>query len=679
MKQNLSAPPKVRSGHLDREALVYVRQSTMAQVRFNHESTQRQYALQERALSLGWPEEHIRVIDGDLGISGSGRSRRPGFAQLVTSVSLGEVGAVFGLEISRLARSSADLMKLLELCSLFDTLVIDEDGIYDMSDFNDRLLIGLKGTMGEAELHFLHARMIGGKENAASRGELRFPLPVGYVYDPDGRTVMDPDEEIQHAVATLFKVFRSSGSAYGVVRHFAENSLLFPKRAYGGAWDGKVTWGTLTHSRVLTAIHNPAYAGAYVYGRYRDNKTVNADGHFEHHPVRLPDKGDWKVFIPGHHPAYISWDDFEENQKLLDSNRTNAERCGPAREGAALLPGILLCGRCGRRMTVRYTGTGGIRPQYECVGRWEHGNKATCSSVPADILDQAVSEKILSIMKPSELELSLKVMHSIRDADKASDRQWLLAIERAQYEADRAERQFMLADPENRLVVRSLESNWNQKLKDLEKIRQDYSIYSSKKNWVPSREEELDIISLARRIPEIWNAPSSTPKEKKRIIRILVEDITVLAEKRCPDFLVGIRFRSGKHEQVSLKKPIPCADRKRHTDDTVSLIRELAASMDDFEIAGRLNHDGLFTPEGKSFTYASVRWIRYKHGISGPYQRNRQGISVAETASLLGISAGKIYYGISAGKIPARKQHPGWPWEVLVDDSNLDSIKALYT
>lgn len=609
MKQNPSIPSKVRAEHLNRAALVYVRQSTMAQVRFNQESTQRQYALQERALSLGWPEEHIRVIDGDLGISGSGRSKRPGFAQLVTSVSLGEVGAVFGLEISRLARSSADLMKLLELCGLFGTLVIDEDGVYDISDFNDRLLIGLKGTMGEAELHFLHARMIGGKENAASRGELRFPLPVGYIYDADGKTIMDPDEEVQHAISTLFRAFRSSGSAYGTVRYFAENGLSFPKRAYGGAWNGKISWGTLTHSRVLSVIHNPAYTGAYVYGRYRDNKTIDADGHFEHHPVRLPNREDWKVFLPEHHLAYISWDDFEENQKLLDSNRTNSERCGPAREGAALLPGVLLCGKCGRRMTVRYTGTGGIRPLYECIGRWEHGNKATCSSVPADVLDQAVSEKILSVMKPSELEISLKVMHSIGDTNKISDKQWLLAIERAQYEADRTERQFMLADPENRLVVRSLETNWNQKLKELEKAKQDYAVYSSKRPWIPSEAEEQSILNLARRIPEIWNAPSSTPKEKKRIIRILIEDITVLSEKRCSDFSIGIRFRSGKCEQLSLKKPLPCADRKRHTDDTIALIKELASSLDDYEIADHLNQDGITTPEGKDFTYAGVRWI----------------------------------------------------------------------
>lgn len=672
-------PHKVRPEHLNRDALVYVRQSTMAQVRFNQESTQRQYALREKALSLGWPEESIRVIDGDLGISGSGRAKRPGFAQLVTSVSLGEVGAVFGLEISRLARSSADLMKLLELCALFGTLVIDEDGIYDMSDFNDRLLIGLKGTMGEAELHFLHARMIGGKENAASRGELRFPLPVGYVYDFDGRIIMDPDEAVQNAISTLFKEFRASGSAYGVVRYFTKNNISFPKRAYGGAWDGKITWGTLTHSRVLAVIHNPSYAGAYVYGRFRDQKTVDSDGHFEHHSVRLPNREDWKVFIPGHHQAYISWDDFEANQILLESNQTNAERSGPAREGAALLPGIILCGRCGRRMTVRYTGTGGIRPAYECVGRWEHGNKATCSSVPADVLDKAVSEKILSIMKPSELEISLKVIHSIGDADRMSDKQWLLAIERAQYEADRAERQFMLADPENRLVVRSLETNWNQKLKALEQAKQDYAVYSSKKAWTPSQEEEQDILNLARKIPQIWNAPSATPKEKKRIIRILIEDITVTAEKRCPDFSIGIRFRSGKCEHLSLKKPLPCADRKRHTDDTITLIQELALAMDDHGIADHLNQKGLTTPDGKSFTYASVRWIRYKYAISGSYQRNRQGISVSEAASLLGISVGKVYYGISAGKIPARKQHPGWPWEILIDDANLETIKSLYS
>lgn len=677
MNPNLNKSPKLKPNHLNRDALIYVRQSTMAQVRFNQESTQRQYALKEIAIALGWPEERIRVIDGDLGISGSGRSKRPGFTQLVTSVSLGEAGAVFGLEISRLARSSADLLKLLELCGLFETLVIDEDGIYDMGDFNDRLLIGLKGTMGEAELHFLHARMIGGKENAASRGELRFPLPVGYARDPDGNTVMDPDEEIQHAIFTLFRAFRATGSAYGVVRYFAENQLLFPKRAFGGAWDGKISWGTLTLSRVVGIIHNPAYTGAYVYGRYRDQKTIDPEGHYEHHAVRLRDKSAWKVFIPEHHQAYISWEEYEANLAILDNNRTNTELSGPAREGAALLTGILLCGKCGRRMTVRYTGNGGIRPVYECLGRWEHGNKATCSSIPAMVIDQAVSEKVLSVMKISELEIALKVIHNINSENQVSDRQWLLSFERAQYEANRAERQFMLADPENRLVVRSLEANWDQKLKDLEKLKQDYALHCSRKLWSPSEKEEEDIRRLAERIPEIWSSPLTTPKDKKRIIRILVEDVTVFAEKRCRDFSIGIRFRSGKCEKLSLEKSLPAPDRKRHSADTVNMIREFSSIMYDHEIAEQLNRAEVTTPDGKAFTTASVRWLRYKHHIPGLFQTEKQGISVSEAASLLGISSNRVYSGISSGKIPARKGRPGWPWIIMIDSSNIETIKAL--
>lgn len=671
--------PKIRPEHLDKEALIYVRQSTMAQVRFNQESTQRQYALQEKALLLGWPEERIRVIDGDLGISGSGRSKRPGFAQLVTSVSLGEVGAVFGLEISRLARSSADLMKLLELCGLFGTLVIDEDGIYDMSDFNDRLLIGLKGTMGEAELHFLHARMIGGKENAASKGELRFPLPVGYTRDIDGNTVMDPDQEVQNALFTLFREFRTTGSAYGVVRYFSQNNLSFPKRAYGGAWDGRITWGTLTHSRVLSVIHNPSYTGAYVYGRFRDMKTVDPEGHFQHHSVRLDSKEEWKVFLPNHHPAYISWDDYEANQRLLENNRTNAELSGPAREGSALLTGILLCGKCGRRMTIRYTGNGGIRPVYECIGRWEHGNKATCSSVPAKALDDAISEKILSIMKASELEIALKIMRNISDHNALSDRQWQLSIERAQYEASRAERQFMLADPENRLVVRTLESNWNKKLRDLEKAKKDYAIHCAKKPWTPSSKETEDILSLAQKIPEIWKAPSSTPKEKKRIIRILIEDVTITADKGCNTFTAGIRFRSGKCEQFTLQKPLPVYARKKHNEETIQRIQELALNMDDAEIAEHFNASGIITPEGKPFTSNGIRWLRHKYQIPGPFLAKKDGLSVTETAAVLGISIHQVYYGIKAGKLPARKQKQGWPWEILIDQSNLEEIKKRYS
>lgn len=603
-------------------------------------------------------------------------SKTSGIPQLVASVSLGEVGAVFGLEISRLARSSADLMKLLELCGLFHTLVIDEDGVYDMGDFNDRLVVGLKGTMGEAELHILRSRMLGGKENAATKGELRFPLPVGYVYDPTRKTIPDPDEQVYNAISTVFRAFRTTGSAYGVVRHFASNSLLFPKRAYGGAWNGKLTWGTLTHSRVLSVLHNPAYAGAYVYGRYKDKKTVNSDGHFEHHTVCLP-KEEWKVFLPDHHEAYISWEEFEANQKLLDSNRTNNEVSGPAREGAALLQGIILCGRCGRHMTVRYTGNGGIRPAYECLGRWEHGNKATCTSIPASIVDHAISDKILSILKPSQLEIALKVIHSIGETERSADRNWKLSLERAQYEADRAERQYMLAEPENRLVVRTLENAWNQKLQDLEQVKQDYTAYCSKKPWNPTGTESDDIFHLAEQIPAVWNAPSSTPKEKKRIIRILIEDVTVLASAWKSEFSIGIRFRSGCCEAIPLVKPGRRADVVRHDNSTIALIRELSASMDDSEIVAYLKSNGILTKTGTEFTKHSIRWIRHKNKIPNMYQCSHQGFTVDETANLLGISTGKVYYYIDKGIIPASKQRPGWPWEIALDASKISELRNM--
>ena len=668
--------PKVTPKHLNRDAVVYVRQSTIAQVRHNRESTQRQYALQEKALGLGWDSSRICVIDEDLGITGSGRAKRQGFQQLVASVSLGEVGAVFGLEISRLARSSADLMKLLELCGLFHTLVVDEDGIYDMSDFNDRLVLGLKGTMGEAELFILRSRMLGGKESAAARGGLRFPLPVGFVYDSSKKIVKDFDEQVRNAISAVFSEFRAAGSAYGVVRHFAQNKMLFPKRAYGGAWDGKLTWAALTHSRVLGILHNPSYTGAYVYGRFHGQKAVDSDGHFIHHTVKLP-KEQWKVFIPGHHEAYITWGEYESNLKTLGANLTNGEKSAPAREGAALLQGIVLCGKCGRRMSVRYTGNGGISPVYECKGRWEHGNKSTCTCIPAPAADQAVSDKILSLMKPSEFEMALKLMRNIRETDNASDIRWKLSLERAQYEADRAERQYTLAEPENRLVVRRLESAWNQRLQELEQLKKDYAGHCSKKAWQPSDDECAEIIKLAENIPNIWGAESSSYKDKKRIIRIIMEDVTVMAESGNPVFTIGLRYRSGHTETISLSKRRKQCDEVRHSQDTVDMVTNLSHSMNDADIAAHMNASGFRTPVGKKFTEDSIQWIRFKHHIPSYFQNSRGGLTVKEAAKLLGISAGRVYYYIDKGLIPATKRHPGWPWEVSMDDAKIAELKIL--
>ena len=364
---------KITQAHQSKPAYIYVRQSTLAQVRHNQESTERQYALKDKALTLGWPQRSIKVLDRDLGQSGAQMSGREDFKTLVADVSMGQVGAVFALEVSRLARSNLDWHRLLELCALTHTLVIDADGCYDPGDFNDGLLLGLKGTMAQAELHFLRGRLLGGKLNKAQKGELRFPLPVGFCCDDQDRIVVDPDEEVRGAVALVFRLFQETGSAYAVVQRFAREGLRFPKRSYGGSWAGKLIWGRLAHGRVLSLIKNPSYAGAYVFGRHQYAKTITAEAEV-HKNVRLMPTSQWRVNLPEHHEGYITMEEFEQNNQRLARNRTNGEGTilsGAAREGLALLQGQLLCGKCGRALTVRYQGNGGIYPTYECG--WMHG------------------------------------------------------------------------------------------------------------------------------------------------------------------------------------------------------------------------------------------------------------------------------------------------------------------
>ncbi len=392
---------KITAGHRDRTALIYVRQSSLAQVRDNTESTARQYALGDEAVRLGWARQSVEVIDADLGLSGRSAQHRSGFKDLVSRVCLGEVGAIFGLEISRLARSSADLSRLLELARLTDTLVIDADGIYDLANFNDRLLLGLKGTMSEAELHLLASRLQGAKRAAAERGELRFPLPVGFIYD-DGNTTIDPDAEVQAAVTDVFAAFRAGGSAYQVVAAF--KGRRFPLRAYGGVWAGQLRWGRLTHSRVLGILANPSYAGVYVFGRYRSRRIVEPDGSVRTTSVELP-RDEWPVVIHDHHAGYISWDDYLANGARLAANLTNAG-ARPPREGHALCQGIIGCGSCGRPMTTRYHRNG--HAAYECsASRADQMATATCRSITAAPVDDAVAERLLDALNPEEVALAL--------------------------------------------------------------------------------------------------------------------------------------------------------------------------------------------------------------------------------------------------------------------------------
>ena len=415
--------PKITELHRSKPAYVYVRQSTLAQVRHHQQSTERQYALREKAQELGWSEPSIRILDRDLGMSGAQTTGRDDFKTLVAEVSMGQVGAVFALEASRLARSNLDWHRLLQLCALTETLVIDEDGCYDPADFNDGLLLGLKGAMAQAELHFLRVRLQGGKLNKAKKGELRFPLPVGFRYDEESRIILDPDEEVRSAVGLVFRLFHETGTAFAVMQRFAESALRFPKRSYGGAWDGKIIWGRLTHGRVLGILKNPSYAGRYVFGRYHWRREINPSGEIQKrmHAVAM---ADWRVSLPEHHEGYISWEEFLKNQERLDKNRTNGDETllsGPAREGLALLQGLLLCGHCGRALTVRYTGNGGIYPCYLCNWLRREGLASKdCMSFRCDLLDAAVAKEVLQALQPAELEPALAALQELEARDQIS-------------------------------------------------------------------------------------------------------------------------------------------------------------------------------------------------------------------------------------------------------------------
>jgi len=647
----------------------------MRQVMFNRESTERQYALVEKAENLGWAREQILVIDEDLGITGSGRSQRQGFQNLVAKVSLGEVGAIFGLEVSRLARSSAQLLRLLELCGLFDTIVADDDGIYDLTDFNDRLILGFKGTMSEAELHVLRLRMIGGKKNKAEKGELRFPLPVGYVYAADKQVEFDPNEGVQTAVRNVFSAFKAGGSAYSVVRYFSENGLQFPKRAYGGAWDGKLVWGSLTYSRVLDIIYNPSYAGMYVYGRYQDRKTVTPDGLFIHHISRLP-QDQWSICIPDHHPAYITKETYEANIRQLRANRTNVEVSGAAREGAALLQGIIMCGKCGKHMTVRYTGNGGIAPRYECKGRWVHGNnKSVCTSVLAKRVDDVIAQRVINAVQPANLELAVQVMNKLLEQDDVADKSWKLALEAAEYEAARAERQYQQVEPENRLVARSLEKQWNERLTALEKMHKDYKEHKSTRNWVPTENDKAEILALAKELPQIWCDSNTTAKDRKRILRTLIEDVTVFAEPRQADMRLGLRWRSLCCEEIQTTKPIPYGTTRKHTPQTVEHVRTLANVMNDAQIADHFNISGYKTSEDKKFTASSISWIRYSHNIP-LFAPKRNGLSVKEVAIKFDVCISTVYYWIEHSIVNAKKNGSGHSWDIVLDDQKCEELSA---
>jgi DNA invertase Pin-like site-specific DNA recombinase/DNA-binding transcriptional MerR regulator len=655
---------KVQNHHREKMAYIYLRQSTMAQVRHHQESTERQYALKERALELGWGSGMIRIIDSDLGISGTQMVNREGFKTLVAEVSLKQVGAVFALEASRLSRSNTDWHRLIELCSITDTLIIDEDGCYNPADFNDQLLLGLKGTMSQAELHFLRARLLGGKINKAKKGKLRFPLPVGFCYDEEDAIVVDPDEEVRSVVELLFSAFRQTGSAYGVVHTFVQNNIKFPKRSYGGIWDRRLIWGQLTHSRVLGILKNPSYAGVYVYGRYKYAKKILSDGTIVSKVQKMP-MDSWQVTIKDHHKGYISWDEFVDNQKILAQNQTNGEETllsGSAREGLALLQGLLLCGTCGHKISVRYKGNGGIYPTYECNWRKREGfSGKACLSVRCDHLDTVISQRVLEILKPDQITIALKALEEIEQKDGALDNQWKLRIQRAEYEGQLAQKRYEEVDPSNRLVAATLEKRWNDKLLNLEQIKQQYSEYQQKEKLSITAEQKKRILTLAKDLPRLWKASTTQAKDRKRILRLLIKDITIETAKP-KRIILHLRWQGGVCEDINIELPQNYYDRIRYPETIIKEVRKLSNTLQDHEIAGSLNREGRRSATGKPFSVSMVKWIRYKHNIPVPILKRPNEYTVKEISDKFGVTHHMVYYWIERGYVKARKINNGSPW-----------------
>jgi excisionase family DNA binding protein len=632
----MSVHNKITADHLRRLAYLYVRQSSLHQVQENRESTKRQYDLKRRAQALGWSSDQVVVIDEDMGVSGAAASDRKGFQRLVAEVGLGRVGVVMGLEVSRLARNSSDWHRLLEICALADTLILDEDGIYDPGNFNDRLLLGLKGTMSEAELHMLRARLIGGQINKARRGELWIRPPIGFVYDGNQRLVLDPDRQIQDTVRLLFETFRRTGSALAVVRHFSAQGILWPRRITTGVRAGEVVFGTLEHSRVLQILHNPRYAGVYAYGRTRQRKV----GIGEQIRYRRLPREEWQVFLPNAYPGYITWEEFEANQAKLLENATGygPDRCkSPPREGTALLQGLVICGICGGRMTVRYYTRGGHPvPDYVCQRRGIQAAKPACQIIPGTGLDDAVAQVVLEAVTPAALEVTLQVFEELRARRAELDRIRRGRIERAREEAELARRQYMLVRPENRLVADNLERQWNEKLAQLAEAEQEYIRATKMEDPELTNEDRERVQTLVSDLPRLWKDPRTSARDRKRMIRLLVEDVTLQRNKT---ILIHIRWKGGA--TTSLERPLPrsAPELFRTPASIVEQVRALATEETDAQIAQRLNARGLRSGRGNLFTGSSVRNIRIAYRIESFAERLRGDgwLTCSEMADQLGV------------------------------------------
>lgn len=632
---------KVTAEHLQRAAYLYIRQSTLRQVLENTESTERQYALRRRAVSLGWPEERIVVIDHDQGQSGASAGEREGFQRLVADVGLGKAGIVMGLEVSRLARNCADWHRLLEICALSHTLILDEDGLYDPAHYNDRLLLGLKGTMSEAELHVLKARLVGGVLNKAQRGELKMPLPVGLVYDEE-KVILDPDQQVQQSLRVFFATFERKGSAWATVQAFRREGLKFPKRGQAGS--GEIAWQELTHTIALDTLHNPRYAGAFCFGRTRS--WTDAQG--KYHCQQLP-REQWRFLKQNAHAGYLTWEQFLGNQeRLLQNHQVHGggeRKAGPPREGPALLQGLALCGKCGRSMTVCcHHRFGRLTPDYMCQKNCVEQSQPACQRIPGTGIDDAIAQLLVRSVTPLALEVALNVQSEIQQDLAEADRLRQQQVQQTQYEADRARVRYMRVDPNNRLVADTLEAQWNEKLRLLAQAKEDCEKQQRLDAAQLSAEQRAKILALAADFPRLWKEPTTTDRDRKRMARLLLEDVTL--HRREQDILVQIRFKGGATEELRLAVPKSAWVLRKTKPEIVQEIDRLLEERTESQIASGLNDRGWHTSAGRPFTMSIVHRLRRAHHLRSRAERlrSRGCLTTKEVAPQIGCKLTAVKY-----------------------------------
>jgi len=641
MNMSPRANQKVSASHLKRQAYCYVRQSTLKQVFENTESTKRQYALRERAIALGWPVVQIVTVDSDLGQTATSVADRQGFQKLMTEVSLGRVGLVMGLEVSRLARNNADWARLLEICGITDTLILDEDGIYNPTDFNDRLLLNMKGTFSEVELHVLRSRLRGGILSKARRGELKTRLPTGFVYDHNDKIIIDPDKQVQQSIRLFFDIFQRTGAAFATVKAFAADDMKFPCRMHLGPDKDKVKWQRLTSGRALSILKNPRFAGAYYYGRQRSQ--INVDGSTTYFQVP---RDQWLVLIKDVHPGYITWGQYEENLRRMRQNAVaynNIDRKTPPREGPCLLQGLAICGKCGQRMTIRYKyqRKGRIEPAYLCqrnrIERWE----SSCQYIPGAGIDEAIGKLLLDSVTPLTLEVALQVQQELENRFKEADKLRKQQVERAEYEANLARRRFMQVDPENRLVADTLEAQWNEKLRHLQDANDYYEKHRRQESEKLKKTQQKEVLQLAKDFPRLWKNPRTPVREKKRMIRYLIEDVTMI---RADDIRLHVRFKGGATK--TLKLPLPLKGWQYNVTDPkiVEIVDELLTDHTNSEIAIILNKRGYKSGQGHRIDRQTVVGITHKYKLKTRYARLRATgkLRANEVANLLRVTVATV-------------------------------------